>query len=154
MRERKKDLIQFLVWMRNGTAFCTTWFLILILINNSYLGIETITTQGLVKLIAVVVGGMFIFAGFFTGLFIRKWSFNIRLTGFMLLFSIYECAAFYWLGIFGREGTVVEWSVFVGVVVAMYLICMGGYQIYSKKKGDLYTQALQKYQKGRVEYEK
>ena len=34
MRNRKKDIIQFFVWMRNGIAFCTTWFLVLTLAYN------------------------------------------------------------------------------------------------------------------------
>ena len=32
MRNRKKDMIQFLEWMRNGIAFCTTWLFLLVFV--------------------------------------------------------------------------------------------------------------------------
>ena len=40
MYKYKEDFIKFLVWMRNGTAFCTIWFLILMLVYNSIYNIS------------------------------------------------------------------------------------------------------------------
>lgn len=33
--KRKNEFLKFLTWLRNGTTFCITWFLILILIFNT-----------------------------------------------------------------------------------------------------------------------
>ena len=61
MYKYKEDFIKFLVWMRNGTAFCTIWFLILMLVYNSIYNIPTISTNILIKLILLSFGGVFLF---------------------------------------------------------------------------------------------
>lgn len=147
--KRKKDWIQFFTWLRNGSAFCISWFLILWLLYNSVHGIETIKTIHLVKLVAVSVTGVFLFCFFFTKLFIKRWRFLSRLTGCMLTVSVLEGMAFYWLGIFVRTGTWQEWLGFVGIVLGFYLICILLYEIYSKRKGEMYTLALEQYQQKR-----
>lgn len=155
MKKRKKDIIQFLIWMRNGTAFCTSWFLILWLIYNYSLNIEAISTDSLAKLLAFVIGGVFLFSSVFTRLFIKKWSFIKRLTCFMILISAYECAGFYYIGFFTGKGTPALWFCFAGIILLCYTSCVAIYQVYSRKQGKLYTQALQKYQQERgAEYEK
>ena len=146
---RKKDWIQFLVWMRNGSAFCISWFLILWLLYNSVYGIKVIQTTQLVKLVAVSVAGVFLFSFFFTGLFLKQWRFLGRLTGFMVTVSMLEGAAFYWLGLFVRTGTWLEWGIFAGIILILYGICILIYQVYSRKAGELYTQALEQYQQNR-----
>ena len=151
----KKDIYQFLTWMRNGTAFCVTWFLILLLIYNSIFEIQNISTDGLIKLVLLSVGGVMLFSICFTRLFIKKWSFLMRLSCFMALFMLYECWGFYLLGIFECFGTVTNWIVFFAIVGGMYLCCVAIYLKYSQKKGELYTSSLKKYQeKRRIEYEK
>lgn len=45
MRNFKSEVIRFAVWMRNGVAFCTTWFLILILAYHSIFHIQNISTN-------------------------------------------------------------------------------------------------------------
>ncbi len=151
----KKDVIQFFVWMRNGSAFGISWFLVLWLMHNHVFGIEDIATDELIKMILFVVGGAFLFSVAFTRLFIKKWTFLGRLTCFMVLISVYECIAFYCTGFWRGNGTRVEWFAFIGIVLGLYFICIGIYQIYSKKQGELYTLALQEYQKKRsMEYEK
>lgn len=149
MYKCRKDLVKFLVWMRNGTAFCTTWFLILILIYNSFYNIPVISTHMLIKLIFLNIGGVFLFNLFFTCLFIKKWSFIKRLTGFMIAISLYECFGFYLLGFFHTQGTLIEWLIFVGIVLVLYFCCITIYQLYSKKQGELYTKSLQAYQQKR-----
>lgn len=145
----KRNLTQFLIWMRNGIAFCSTWFLILMLVHNSYYDIQIITTDSLIAMMLFVTGGVFLFSFFFTQLFIKKWSFIRRLTCFLILFCIYECIAFYRTGLFVERGTPIEWMKFTGIVLGLYLICIFIYRSYSKKKGELYTQALQQYQQQR-----
>ena len=146
MKKNKKDIIQFLVWTRNGIAFCTCWFLILILIYNYYYDIQSITTDSLMQMLFFVAGGVLLFSTFFTRLFIRKWRFVSRFTGFIILISIYECIAFYCMGFFVKKGSVAEWLGFIGIVLILYLLCIAIYQLYSRKKGKLYTQALENYQ--------
>lgn len=151
----RKEMIRFLTWMRNGTAFCVSWFLVLLLIYNSVYSISTISTGGLIKMVLLVIGGVFLFCAFFTRFFIKSWGFMSRMTCFMVSVSILECVAFYWLGIFVRTGTWIEWIAFMGIVLVLYLVCILIYHGYSRKKGRLYTQALEKYQQQRsVEHER
>lgn len=149
MSKRKTELLKFLVWMRNGTAFCTTWFLILILVFNSMFDIPSVSTNKLINLILLSMGGVFLFNLFFTCLFIKSWSFTKRLTGFMIGISIYECFCFYSLGIFQKSGSILEWIIFIGIVLVLYFCCIAMYQQYSKKQGELYTRSLQVYQEKR-----
>lgn len=152
MHSYKKDLIHFFVWMRNGTAFCTTWFLILLLLYNSIYHIPTVSTTGLLKLVLLSIGGVFLFNLFFTRLFIKKWRFIKRLTCFMVTISFYECFGFYLLHFFQSKGSFTGWLLFVGIVFFLYICCIAIYQQYSKRQGNLYTQSLQAYQqKRRVE---
>lgn len=147
--KRKKDWIQFLIWWRNGSAFCISWFLVLWVVFNSTHGIEAIQTARLAKLVAVSVAGAFLFSFFFTGLFLKRWSFLGRLTGFIVTVSILEVVAFYWLELFIRTGTWQEWLGFAGIILVLYGICVLFYQGYSRRKGVLYTQALEQYKQKR-----
>ncbi len=152
MKNCKKDVIQFGIWMRNGTAFCIAWFLIIMLAYSHIFHYKTISTDSLTKMVFLMIGGVFIFCLVFTRLLIQRWSFMARLTCFMLFISLYECAGFYWLGFFAGKGTVIQWFTFVGIILSLYFICMAIYHRYSKKQGTIYTQALQKYQQERRIY--
>lgn len=145
----KNDLIQFAVWTRNGIAFAAAWFLILILIYNSIVGIPSISTEDLVKMMFWIAGGVLLFNLFFTRLIIRKARFTARLTFFLIIFGLYETLYFYWVGLFSEIWTVLQWLVFVGIIFVSYLICVAIYHVYSKRKGDMYTMALRKYQQER-----
>lgn len=149
MKTGKKDVIQFLVWMRNGFAFVTAWFLILSVIYSRSVGVESIATDSLLKLMLFVAGGVLFFSLVFTRVLFKKQSFQWRLTCFMVLISGYECLVFYATGFWQAGGTPWEWLVFVGLVLILYLLCIGIYHVYSRKQGALYTQALQNYQKKR-----
>ncbi len=149
MKKQREEIVRFLVWMRNGSAFCISWFLILWLFYNGTHGITWISTEALGKLVVLAIGGVFLFSALFTRVFIKKWSFLSRLTCFMVVISLGECAAFYWLGFFVRTGTGLEWLAFVGIVLVLYLVCILIYQQYSRRKGVLYTEALEKYKEKR-----
>lgn len=142
----KKDMVQFFTWMRNGIAFCTSWFLILWLVGSYLLKVESIPTDSLIRMILFVIGGVFLFCIAFTRLFLKRWSFTKRLTCFMILFSVYESIVFYLSGLF-TGGSFAKWICFIGIVMISYLGCIIIYHVYSKKQGELYTQALQRYQK-------
>lgn len=146
MKNNKKDIIQFLLWTRNGIAFCTSWFLILWLLYNHTLNIENISTDSLIKMMLFVAGGVLIFSFTFTRVAIKKWNFLTRLNCFMILISVYQCVVFYCTGFWNAPGTLVEWLGFMGIILICYLLCIAIYRIYSKKQGELYTKALQQYQ--------
>lgn len=149
MRNHKKDFLHFMVWMRNGISYSVSWFLILLLIYNKLCNHETISTDGLIKMVAWTVGAVFIFNLLFTRFIIKKWNFMTRLTIFMVSICLYEGAGFYWLRIFIRKDAAFEWLAFIGIVFVLYLICILIYQKHSKKQGEIYTQALQQYQQKR-----
>lgn len=149
MKRNKSNLLLFFEWMRNGTAFCTTWFLILILIYSCVWEIPTISTRFLIKMILFSVGAVFLFTLFFTQTMIKKWSFIKRLTGFMISICVYQCVSFYFFDFFQDKGTIKEWLVFIGIILASYFCCIFIYQQYSRRQGEIYTKSLQAYQEKR-----
>ncbi len=146
MRNFKTEFIQFAIWMRNGIAFCTTWFLILILACSYILNFQIISVNVLMKMILFITGGVLIFNICFTRIIIKKLHFTARLTCFMCAVSLYECLGFYWLGFFKGRGTTAQWLIFIGIILILYFICICLYQKYSKKQGEIYTKVLRKYQ--------
>lgn len=42
-----------------------------------------------------------------------------------------------------------QWSIFIGIIFVLYVICIVIYQQYSKRQGERYTQALEAYQQER-----
>lgn len=149
MRNFRSEAARFAAWMRNGIAFCTTWFLVLLLAYNAIFGIQNISTGGLAKVLLLITGGVLIFNLSFTRLIVKKWNFTVRLTCFMCIISLYECFGFYWLGFFEGKGTAAQWLVFVGIVFILYSVCLALYQKHSKKQGEIYTKVLREYQRER-----
>lgn len=147
---RKENVIQFLTWFRNGVAFVMVWLLLLVMSFCKVYGAKTISVEWLWKLFLSVAGGVLVFCVLFSSLLIRRWSFQVRLTVFMLFISFYECTCFYLLGIFGTQGSLVQYVMFAGIVLVCYFICIGIYQRYSRKQGAIYTKALQDYQERSV----
>ena len=145
----KKELKTFFAWLRNGTCFAVTWFLILELIVRWISGADTISIVNLTKTIVWTVGGVFIFCVAFTRLFIRKFGFTARLTIFMSAITLYEILFFYNIGLFVDTSNLPQWLLFFAIIVCLYFICLVIYGSYRKKKCELYTHALQKYQQER-----
>ncbi|MBQ8780607.1 MAG: hypothetical protein IJZ72_02885 [Oscillospiraceae bacterium] len=145
----KNEIKKFALWFRNGFAFCTAWFLILILMYCKLSGRETLSTESLAEMLLWTAGGVLIFCVMFTRLIFKGMSFALRLTVFMLGIGFYECAAFYSAGIFKKTGNAVQWGVFAAVIAVLYGACMLIYSLYSRKQGELYTNALKKYQQER-----
>ncbi len=150
MIQRKNDFIQFLKWMRNGIAFMTTWFLILILLYNTITDIEVIKTITLIKMLVWIAGAVLIFNLFFTEVVFKKWSFMKRLNAFMILISIYESMGFYWFGFFTGTENIYQWLIFISIVLILYLVSVCIYQLISKKQGKIYTDTLKHYQQKRL----
>lgn len=150
MQNYKNDFIKFTVYMINGIAHAVSWFLILILIYDKLCNYQAVSTDGLLKMIVWIVGAVFIFNIMFTRFIIKKLTFMKRLTIFMVSICLYEGIGFCWLKDFVCKGTVFQWWLaFDGIVFIMYLICILIFRKYSKTKGEIYTQALQKYQQTR-----
>lgn len=145
----KKELKTFFTWLRNGTCFAVTWFLILELIVRWISGAETISIVDLTKTIVWTVGGVFIFCVAFTRLFIRRFGFTARLTIFMSVITFYEILFFYNIGLFVDTSYLLQWLLFFAIILCLYFICLVIYGSYRKKKCELYTHALQKYQQER-----
>ena len=145
----KKELKTFFTWLRNGTCFAVTWFLILELIVRWIIGADTISIVNLTKTIVWTVGGVLIFCVAFTRLFIRRFGFTARLTFFMLAIMVYEILFFYNIGLFIDSGHVHQWLLFFSIILCLYFFCLVIYGSYRKKKCELYTHALQKYQQER-----
>jgi len=154
MRNKKKEWIQFFIWMRNGTAFAFTWLVFLWILLGKFYGVNSVHSDMILRLLLLVLGGVLLFAVCFTKTLILRWRFTLRLTCFMLSFGLYEGISFYYLGIFQRSGTWGEWLLFAGIIFVFYGVCILIYELYSKRKGDLYTLALMEYQeKRRTEHE-
>ncbi len=145
----KKEFKTFFIWLRNGTCFAVTWFLILELIVMWISGTSTISVVNLTKTIVWTVGGVLIFCVAFTRLIIRKFGFTARLTFFMTAITIYEILFFYNIGLFTDTSLSYQWLFFFAIVLCLYFICLAIYGSYRRKKSELYTLALQKYQQER-----
>ena len=145
----KKELKTFLVWLRNGTCFAVTWFLILELIVRWMYGADTLSVASLTKTIMWIVSGVLLFCATFTRLFFRKIGFTARLTIFMTIITIYEILFFIHMGFFKDVSLFYLWIPFFMIVLGLYFICLAIYANYRKKKSMLYTHALQKYQQER-----
>ncbi len=166
MTQFKQSLPQFLTWLRNGFAFCTTWFLILLIAFGVLHDAEAVTMQALVHLLLWCAGGSLLFSLIFTRLVLRNCGFTFRLTlflllaaGYQFLLPIYEPNSLRFF--FGKQFPMqysggFRWGyfvtanfnaiVFVGIMVVLFVACMVIYHFYSKKKGALYTEALRRYQ--------
>ena len=149
MQNHRKDIIHFLTWMRNGIAYATTWFLILILLYNKLHNNQAISTDSLIKIVLWIMGSVFLFNLLFTRIIIKRWNFLLRLSVFMLSISLYELLGFYWLGVFPNNISPINWFFFFLIIFVLYFICIAIYHRYSKKQGEIYTHALQQYQRKR-----
>ena len=146
----KPELKRFLIWMRNGTCFAVTWFLILLLAGTHGLGVPAIPVALLVKMVVLVAGGVLLFCVSFTKLLLVRWSFFARIGFFIGLFSVYQAVGFYWIGFFQDSGTALRWGIYGGIMLACYLLCLLIYHLFYRKEREVYTQALREYQKKRA----
>ena len=147
--DTKKEVAKFFTWLRNGICFVFTWLVFLRLTASWVIGAETVSVSQLTHMLLWTAGGVLLFCAAFTRLILKKAGFTARLTLFMALLTVYEIGFFYYEGLFSNFGCIYEWALFALMVVPLYLICLAIYSIYRKKKGELYTAALQKYQNER-----
>lgn len=149
---RKQELKKFLIWMRNGTSFAVTWFLILLLAGSYGLNISQIAVATLTKMVVLTAGGVILFCICFTKLILVRWSFIKRLSFFILLLSVYQVVGFCWIGFFTNSGSVLQWVIYMVIIIVLYFCCLLIYYARYRKEGKAYAQALREYQKRRREH--
>lgn len=149
MYKKRNRWKTFLVWMRNGIAFCYSWLLILILVCSCLFKIEMLPVEMLVKVFVMVAGEVFLFTLFFFEGVLNKMSFMTRMSYMVITGIPYEIACFYWIGIFQKSGSILGWGIFAGIIAVLYASCILIYHKYSKTKGEIYTKNLIRYQQTR-----
>ncbi len=136
-------------FIRDGVAYSFSWFVVLVLILSFIAGRQEIRVDFLGKLLAFCVLSAVEFAVFFSDCIIAGKGFLFRLNGFIALFLPTEIAFLYILGVLSGAGTVVEWAIFVGIIVLLYLICVILDKTICRKQGREYTSQLDKYKEKR-----
>ena len=136
-------------YIRDGVAYSFTWFAILALILCLVTGKQDIGVDFLGKLLAFCVLAAIEFVVFFSNCFIISKGFIFRLNGFVAIFLPTEIAFLYFAGLFSGAGTVIQWEIFVGIIVVLYLICIILDKTICKKQGQEYTVQLDRYKKKR-----
>ena len=149
---RKQELKKFLIWMRNGTSFAVTWFLVLQLAGSYGLNIPQIAVATLTKMVVLTAGGVLLFCICFTKLILVRWSFIKRFSFFVVLLSVYQIVGFYWIGFFANSGSVLQWVIYAAIIIVLYFCSLLIYYTRYRKEGKVYTQALSEYQKRRREH--
>lgn len=156
MTNLRHEWKKFFIWLRNGFCFLTTWFMLLLWILCRLNGSSLLFADMIPAVMLGSAGAVLIFCSVFTKVFLRKTGFTVRFTLFFALIVLYELAygyaAYTWLS--GLEIPPMqfggwhsgEWVLFAVIVLVMYAVSMGIYAVYRRKKGEIYTQALQNYQ--------
>ena len=140
---------RFLGFIRDGVAYSFSWFVILVLIIGLLSGQQDIGVDFLGKLLGFCLLAAIEFAAFFSDCVITNKGFMLRLNGFVALFLPTEIAFLYITGILTGAGTVIEWAIFVGIIVVLYLICIILDKTILRKQGQEYTSQLDKYKEKR-----
>ncbi len=155
MTNIRQEWKKFFIWLRNGTCFVTTWLMLLLWLCVEHSGRQFLPADVIPAVILSAAGAVLIFCAVFTKVLIRKFGFAVRFTLFLALVVLFELTFGYkaycriaeqeYVMLFGSAESG-GWLGFAVIVLAMYAVSMGIYAVYRRKKGALYTQALQRYQ--------
>lgn len=140
---------ELLVIMRNGLAFSFSWLVICVMVLTAAYGKESVSLSLLSKLLLLCAWAVLCFALCFGDVLFRKKGFIFRLTLFYVLFIPVELAMFFFMNLFTRKGTMLEWVTFAGIIVGLYLVCVLIDWIVCRKQGALYTKQLLSYNERR-----
>ncbi len=135
--------------IRDGVAYSFSWFVLLALIICLLTGKKDIGVDFLGMLLAFCVLAAIEFVFFFSNFFIKRKGFIFRLNGFVALFLPTQIAFLYAAGLFSGAGTVIQWVIFVGIIVLLYLVCIVLDQTVCRKQGKEYTVQLDRYKEKR-----
>lgn len=146
---RKTDIKEVLTGLRNGCAFCFSWLVLCTMLLSSAYGNQSISVGFLFKLFLLCFWGVLCFMVCFKNLLIKRKGFIFRLSVFYILFIPVEVSLFFYMNIFQRTGTVLEWAVFGGIIIGLYVICVLIDCLVYKKQGVVYTKQLLAYNERR-----
>jgi hypothetical protein len=135
----------FLVDLRNKMVFVFSWLVFIWLIFYSSQGMKEISLSVLWQLFVLSLSGSALFNLFFSGVLFKKLSFAWRLTCFIVSCAIVEGVLIYNFQLFGIT-KLVEWGLFLLIVLVLYFVSLGIFQIYKTKSGKHYTDLLKEYQ--------
>lgn len=147
-------LIPFLKKIRDYTAYIFSWLAILILIASFVSGNVSVSAELLGKTLLLSVIAAVSLTVAFTRTVIRRKGFLFRINFFVLVFIPAEIAVFYWMGIFSGAGTPVQWLIFFGVILFLYIVSVGIGTLACRKEGRAMNDMLDNYKKGRNNYGK
>lgn len=141
---------KFLNLVRDAISYCFAWLIIVIMVVCLAGGTETISVLSIAKVLLFCVVTSVMFVGVFSSCLIKRMMFILRLSLFTALFLPAEIAFLYWVGIFEGKGNVMQWGLFVGIVVILYVSCLIIDITINRRLGKDYTSQLKKYKEGLV----
>lgn len=147
-------LIPFLKNIRDYTSYIFSWLTILIIIASFIGGNVSISAELLGKTLLLSVIAAVSLTVAFTRTVIRKKGFLFRINLFALVFIPAEIAVFYSMGIFSGTGTPVQWLIFFGVILFLYIVSVSIGTLVCRKEGRSINEMLDNYKKGRNNYGK
>ena len=147
-------LIPFFKKVRDFTAYIFSWLVILVLIISFVSGNLSVSAALLGKTLLLSVVAAVSLTVAFTRTVIRKKGFLFRINLFALVFIPAEIAVFYWMGIFSGTGTPVQWLIFFGVILFLYIVSVVIGTLACRKEGRAINDMLDNYKKGRNNYGK
>jgi len=139
----------FLLNFRDKTMFIFSWLVFVWLVFYSFQGKIEISVIVIWQLFILSVSGSFLFNLIFSHLIFKKMSFTWRLTCFIISFAILESFLIYYFQLFGIT-KLIEWGIFLSIIILQYFISLGIFQIYKTKTGKHYTNLLKHYQERKV----
>lgn len=147
--KQKYELKRFLVWFRNGTAFISSWLMLIILVYSKLCSHETIKTNTLLWVFLWSACASLMFAFCFTNVLIKNKGFTARLTIYMTAGFVFNHVSLnLFFGIPYKEMFVGK-LILLLIILLLYFSCIAIYTVYSRKKGRIYTKALHDFQQKR-----
>ncbi|HBI52767.1 MAG TPA: hypothetical protein DDX72_08315 [Ruminococcaceae bacterium] len=142
-------VIPFLKKIRDYTAYIFSWLTIIILIVSFISGNVSISALLLARILLLSAIAAVSCTVAFTRTVIRRKGFLFRINLFALVFIPAEIAVFYRIGIFAGTGTPVQWLIFFGVILFLYIVSVGIGTLACRKEGRSINNMLDNYKKGR-----
>lgn len=137
----------FLISIRNMTAALFSWMLLVWMLYYAVLEEQNVALGTLWKLFALSLCWAVLFTVFYsTHLFdLKKLTPTKKFTFFMVLCTLAESLLIYRFGLFGIT-SLAQWGMFIGLVLLLYTLSLGIFEIYKNRAGKEYTKRLKEYQ--------
>lgn len=138
----------FICFLRDKTALVFTWFVFLIVVFSFLTGNKEISNGLLIKTFVVALAMVIFFYISFSEEIIKKKGFLFRMNVFMILTVSTEIFLIIKLKLLVINWNI-QWYIFSGIVIGLYISSIGIYTLYSKKAGKEYTNLLNQYKQNR-----